>query len=90
MIQEEDTVYEVNGSLRSRKLRRGRGGERDRGSDGSGAPRVSLDPPKETGQGRTLRQEIKRIDTALRTHDRAVLAEYGEFNAAMKKGSETR
>ena len=37
-----------------------------------------------------LRQEIKRIDTALRTNDRAVLAEYGEFNAAMKKGSETR
>ena len=51
---------------------------------------MSLDPPKETGQGRTLRQEIKRIDTALRTHDRAVLAEYGEFNAAIKKGSETR
>ena len=44
-------------------------------------------PPKETGQGRALQQEIKRIDTALRTHDRAVLAEYREFNAAMKKGA---
>ena len=47
-------------------------------------------PPKETGQGRTLRQEIKRIDTALRTHDGTALAEYGEFNAAIKKGAETR
>ena len=47
---------------------------------------MSLNPPKETGQGRTLRQESKRIDTALRTHDRAVLAEYGGFNAAILKG----
>ena len=37
---------------------------------------------------RTLRQEIKRIDTALRTNDQTVLAEYGGFNAAMKKGAE--
>ena len=59
-------------------------------SDSSGAARVDFDPPKETGEGWTLRQEIKRIDTALRTHDRAVLAEYGEFNAAMKKAAETR
>ena len=44
--------------------------------------------PKETGGGRTLQQEIKRIDTALRTNDREVLAEYGGFNAAMKKGAE--
>ena len=44
--------------------------------------------PKETGEGRTLQQEIKRIDTALRTNDRAALAEYGGFNAAMKKGAE--
>ena len=44
--------------------------------------------PKETGEGRTLRQEIKRIDTALRTNDQTVLAEYGGFNAAMKKGAE--
>ena len=44
--------------------------------------------PKETGEGRTLRQEIKRIDTALRTNDQAVLAEYGGFNAAMKKGAQ--
>ena len=44
--------------------------------------------PKEAGEGRTLRQEIKRIDTALRTNDQTVLAEYGGFNAAMKKGVE--
>ena len=44
--------------------------------------------PKETGEGRTLRQEIKRIDTALRTNDQTVLAEYGGFNAAMKKGAQ--
>ena len=44
--------------------------------------------PKETGEGRTLRQEIKRIDTALRTNDETVLAEYGGFNAAMKKGAQ--
>ena len=55
------------------------------GSDGSGAARVDFDPPKETGQGRALQQEIKRIDTALRTYDGTVLAGYGEFNAAMKK-----
>ena len=45
-------------------------------------------PPKETGEGRTLKEEIKRIDTALRTNDRTVLAEYGGFNAAMKRGAE--
>ena len=44
--------------------------------------------PKETGEGLTLRQEIKRIDTALRTNDPTVLAEYGGFNAAMKKGAQ--
>ena len=44
--------------------------------------------PKETGEGLTLRQEIKRIDTALRTNDQTVLAEYGGFNAAMKKGAQ--
>ena len=44
--------------------------------------------PKETGEGRTLRQEIKRIDTALRSNDETVLAEYGGFNAAMKKGAQ--
>ena len=43
--------------------------------------------PKETGEGRTLQQEIKRIDIALRSNDRTVLAEYGGFNAAMKKGA---
>ena len=56
------------------------------GSDGSGAAHVDFDPPKETGQGWTLQQEIKRIDTALRTNDRTVLAEYGGFNAVMRKG----
>ena len=35
-----------------------------------------------------MKQEIKRIDTALRTNDQTVLAEYGGFNAAMKKGAE--
>ena len=45
-------------------------------------------PPKETGGERTLQQEIKRIDTALRTNDRTVLAEYGGFNAGMKRGAE--
>ena len=44
--------------------------------------------PKETGEGRTLQEEIKRIDTALRTNEGTVLAEYGGFNAAMKKGAE--
>ena len=44
--------------------------------------------PKAAGEERTLRQEIKRIDTALRTNDQTVLAEYGGFNAAMKKGAE--
>ena len=45
-------------------------------------------PAKETGEGRALAEEIKRIDTALRTNDPIVLAEYGGFNAAMKKGAE--
>ena len=39
-------------------------------------------------RGADVAQEIKRIDTALRTNDQAVLAEYGGFNAAMKKGSQ--
>ena len=34
--------------------------------------------PKETGEGRTLQEEIKRIDTALRTNNGTVLAEYGD------------
>ena len=37
-----------------------------------------------------MRQEIKRIDTALQTHDRVILAEYEGFNTAMKKGAATR
>ena len=52
---------------------------------------MSLDPPKETGQGRALQQEIKRIDTAhYGPMIERSLAEYGEFNAAMEKGAETR
>ena len=47
-------------------------------------------PPKETGEGRALRQEIKRIDTA---HYGPMIerswGEYGGFNAAMKKDSGT-
>ena len=45
-------------------------------------------PEKEAGEGLTVKQEIKRIDTALRTNDRTVLAEYGGFNAAMKRGAQ--
>ena len=45
-------------------------------------------PAKEAGEGLTLQQEIKRIDTALRRNDGKVLAEYGGFNAALKKGAE--
>ena len=61
-----------------------------RGTDGSGAPRVGLDPPKETGEGRTLRQEIKRIGVALRTHDRAGLGrvrgiQRGDYATAIRE-----
>ncbi len=48
---------------------------------------AAADPGKPS-KGRTLQQEIKRIDTALRTNNETVLAEYGGFNAAMKKGAE--
>ena len=48
---------------------------------------AAADPGKPS-EGRTLQQEIKRIDTALRTNNKTVLAEYGGFNAAMKKGAE--
>ena len=48
---------------------------------------AAADPGK-AGEGLTLQQEIKRIDTALRTNNQTVLAEYGGFNAAMKKGAE--
>ena len=44
--------------------------------------------PQEYPEGRTLQQEIQRIDTALRTNDEKVLAEYGGFNAAMRKGAD--
>ena len=45
-------------------------------------------PLKETGEGRTLQQEIKRINTALQTNNGTVLAEYGGFNATMRRGAE--
>ena len=44
--------------------------------------------PRKPNEGRSLKQEIKRIDTALRNNDRVVLAEYGGFNGAMKRGAE--
>ena len=44
--------------------------------------------PGKPSEGRTLQQKINRIDTALRTNNETVLAEYGGFNAAMKKGAE--
>ena len=43
---------------------------------------------EEYPEGRTLQQEIQRIDTALRTNDEKVLAEHGGFNAAMRKGAD--
>ena len=48
---------------------------------------AAADPGK-ADEGLTLQQEIKRIDSALRTNNQIVLAEYGGFNAAMKKGAE--
>ena len=49
---------------------------------------MSLNPPKETGQGRTLRQERKRIDTAhYGPMIERSLAEYEGFNTAIKKGA---
>ena len=47
----------------------------------------SATAPQEYLEGRTLQQEIQRIDTALRTNDEKVLAE-GGFNAAMRKGAD--
>ena len=44
--------------------------------------------PGKPSEGLTLQQEIKRIDSALRTNNQTVLAEYGGFNAALKKGAE--
>ena len=44
--------------------------------------------PREYREGRTLRQEIQRIGMALVTGDEKVLAEYGGFNAALRKGAE--
>ena len=50
--------------------------------------RLGLRPLRGKHSGLSVKQEIKRIDTALRTNDQTVLAEYGGFNAAMKKGAE--
>ena len=86
MILEEDAVYEAKGGLRSRKLRRDRGGERDRGIGRLGCCACGLRPPEgDRARGGRRGRKSKRIDTALWTHDRAVLTEYGRFNAAMKR-----
>ena len=45
-------------------------------------------PPQEYREGRTLQQEIQRIGMALSTNDQKVLAEYGGFNAALRRGAE--
>ena len=45
-------------------------------------------PPQEYRQGRTLQQEIQRIGMALSAGDQKVLAEYGGFNAALRRGAE--
>ena len=48
----------------------------------------SATAPQEYREGRTLRQEIQRIGAALSTGDQKVLAEYGGFNAALRRGAE--
>ena len=45
-------------------------------------------PPQEYSEGRTLQQEIQRIGMALSAGDQKVLAEYGGFNAALRRGAE--
>ena len=45
-------------------------------------------PPQEYSEGRTLQQEIQRIGMALSTGDQKVLAEYGGFNAALRRSAE--
>ena len=47
---------------------------------------MSLGRQKETGEGRTLWQEIKRIDTVLRTNDRAVLGRVRGIQRSDEKG----
>ena len=44
--------------------------------------------PKETGEGWTVRQEIKAIDEAMTHKDRAFLAQYGGFAAAGRRSAE--
>ena len=48
----------------------------------------SATAPIEYSQGRTLQQEIQRIGMALSAGDQKVLAEYGGFNAALRRGAE--
>ena len=44
--------------------------------------------PKETGEGWTVRQEIKAIDEAMTHKDREFLAQYGGFAAAGRRSAE--
>ena len=48
----------------------------------------SATAPQEYTEGRTLQQEIQRIGMALSAGDQKVLAEYGGFNAALRRGAE--
>ena len=48
----------------------------------------SATAPIEYSQGMTLQQEIQRIGMALSAGDQKVLAEYGGFNAALRRGAE--
>ncbi len=45
-------------------------------------------PAKETGEGRTVRQEIKEIDEAMTHKDWEFLAQYGGFAAAGRRSAE--
>ena len=49
---------------------------------------LGLRPLRGKHSGLSVKQEIKRVNTALRTNDQTVLAAYGGFNAAMKKVTE--
>ena len=45
-------------------------------------------PPNETGEGLTVKQEIKAIDDAMTHKDREFLAQYGGFAAAGRRSAE--
>ena len=44
--------------------------------------------PKETGEGLTVKQEIKAIDDRDDSNDREFLAQYGGFGSGMKRSAE--